>query len=497
MKNKITLLNIISTIVLQVVTIISFFIIPKIILSYFGSNVNGLVSSIEQFLNYITLIEGGITGVISASLYKPLIEKNENKINAILNTAKEFYKKIGLIFIIYSLILAIIYPLLFKTEFSFLYVSILVIILAIKLFVQYMFSVTYKTLLNSDKKVYIVSISQTIMIIINVLLSIISVKIYPSIHLLKVITGILYLMQPIVYNYYVNKYFKINKDVKKDTLLLKQRWNGFSVNLAAFIHLSTDISILTIFTDFATVSVYSVYSLVTNGIKQMINAVSRAIVPTIGQAYASGNNKDINMKMDLYEYIIFILVFVTCSVAGFLITPFVMLYTKGINDANYYQPLFGILILLSEALYLIKFPHLELSYSANKFKEITKPAFIEAAINIIISIILVNKYGLIGIAIGTIVAMLYRMAFHIYFTSKLIDNRKQNIFYRKLIIFSTGCLIGILICNIIPCFELTVVNWIINAIIYSVIFGIIYILISIIFFRKEINYLKKYLRKGK
>ena len=64
MKSKVTLINIISSLTLQVVTVISGFIIPKIILTNFGSSVNGLVSSLNQFLSYITLIEGGITGVV-------------------------------------------------------------------------------------------------------------------------------------------------------------------------------------------------------------------------------------------------------------------------------------------------------------------------------------------------------------------------------------------------------------------------------------------------
>jgi K+-sensing histidine kinase KdpD len=51
-KNRVTLLNIVSNIVLQITNIITWFIIPKIILSYFGSDVNGLVSSITQFLLY-------------------------------------------------------------------------------------------------------------------------------------------------------------------------------------------------------------------------------------------------------------------------------------------------------------------------------------------------------------------------------------------------------------------------------------------------------------
>ena len=38
----------------------------------YGSDVNGLVSSITQFLGYIALVEGGVGGVIRAALYKPL-----------------------------------------------------------------------------------------------------------------------------------------------------------------------------------------------------------------------------------------------------------------------------------------------------------------------------------------------------------------------------------------------------------------------------------------
>lgn len=498
MKKRITLLNIISSIFLQLVTIISYFVIPKIILSYFGSNVNGLVSSLNQFLNYITLIEGGVTGVVSANLYKPLVEKNDKKISEILYTAKSFYKKIGYIYIIYSLIIAICYPLLFNNDFSWLFIFTLTIILSMKLLTQYMFSITFKTLISADKKSYIISISQSIMILFDIIMAYISIKIYPSIHLLKLFTGLLYFTQPIIYSYYVNKNYNINKNINtKDNNLLKQRWNGFAVNVAAFIHSCTDISILTIFTNLATVSIYSVYALVTTGLKQIIVSVSRAIVPTIGQSYASEDIDSLNIKMDLYEYIIFILVFFLFSVGGLLITPFVMIYTVGINDANYFQPLFGVLLIVSEALYLIKLPHLELSYSANKFKEITIPSFTEALINIVISLLLVKKYELIGIMIGTIIAMLYRMMFHIYFTTKLIDGRKQKNFYKKLMIFVLGTIIGIIISHsILPIVKYNLISWVIGAIVYSCVFGLIYIIISLLFFKKEIIYFKRYLLKN-
>lgn len=494
MKNKITLLNVISALVLQVITIISGFIIPKIILYYFGSNVNGLISSLNQFLGYIVIIEGGITGVVMANLYKPLYDKDMEKVSSIIKTTERFYKRIGLIFIIYTFVLAFIYPLLFKTDFSYSYVCTLTFVLSISLFIQYMFSLTLMNLLNADKKVYIVSITKSIITILSIIFVIISVKIYPNVHVLKLLTGILFIIQPLVFNSYVEKNYKINKNAKENKSILKSRWNGFAINIAAFIHNGTDVAILTIFTNLSTVSIYSVYALVSSGLKQIIQSISSGISPTIGQTIANGNKEELHEKMNLYEYIILLLVYFLFTIAGLLITPFVMIYTKDITDANYCQPLFGMLLIVSEALYLIKLPHLSLAYNSNKFKEITKPAFIEAGLNIIVSIILISKFGLIGVAIGTLVAMTYRLIFHIYYTSKIIESRKPIIYYKKIIIFSIATLIGILICtNYISNVQYTVLSWIVHAVIYSIIFVVIYLVTSLIFFKNELKILKKYL----
>ena len=45
---------------------------------------------------------GGITGVIIANLYKPIVEQDNNKISSVLVTADRFYKKIGALFIGFS-----------------------------------------------------------------------------------------------------------------------------------------------------------------------------------------------------------------------------------------------------------------------------------------------------------------------------------------------------------------------------------------------------------
>lgn len=496
MKNKATLLNMISGLVLQFFTLVSGFILPKIILTYFGSEVNGLVSSINQFLSYITLMEGGVTGVIVASLYGPIVERDKVKISAVLVAADKFYKKIGAFFIVYSIVLSIAYPLFFKTEFDFSYLCSLTLILSITLLIQYMFSLTLKTLLNADKKGYIVNFTQTLIVIFNVIFALISVWIYPSIHVLKFISGVLFVLQPIIFGLYVKNDYSIDWDMTPDYSLIKSRWNGFAINLAAFIHNSTDITVLTVLTNLKTVSIYSVYSLVSNGVKQLINACLSGIAHTVGQAYAKKDWDEFNQKLDIYEYIVFVLVFFFFTVTALLITPFVQLYTKGIIDTDYSRPLFGILLVVSEALYLIKLPHLNLAYSANKFKEITIPAYIEALLNIGISVLLVRKFGLIGVTVGTIAGMTYRMIFHVYYTSKIVPGRVQSIFYKKLFVFTAGAGIGFVICGeLIPIRNITVLNWILHAIIYCVIIGCIILVVSIGFFKKELRFFVQYVRK--
>lgn len=495
MKNKVTLLNMVSGLVLQIFTIISGFIIPRIILEYFGSEVNGLVSSLNQFLGYISLLEGGITGVIVANLYKPLVDNDMKMLSSTLVTAKKFYNKIGIFFIGYSFVIALIYPIVFNVNFSYIYIFSLTVILSVNLWIQYMFSLTIKTLLDADKKSYVVSFSQTLIVILNIILAIISIKIYPSIHILKLISGSIYLIQPLIFWTYAKKHYKIDWKCKVDNELIKERWDGFSVNLAAFIHNGADIVILTIFSDLKTVSIYSVYNLICSGLKQLVNACFTGISHTVGQAYARKDFEEVNRKLNIYEYVVFVLVFFVFTVSALMITPFVQIYTNGINDAEYSQPLFGILLIVSEMVYLVKFPHLNLAYAANKFKELTRPAYTEAILNIVISIVLVRKLGLIGVACGTMIAMTYRMIFHIKYTEKLVPGRKQRIFYNKLFIFLLYSLLVFSVCHVlVPYGKNTILNWIIYAIIYSIIDILGMIAISTIFFKKELQFLLKYLR---
>lgn len=499
MKNRVTLLNISVSLLGQVVSIVFGLIVPRIILSTFGSSLNGLTASIGQFLSYIALLEGGVTGVVIANIYKPLVNNDFEKISSILATAKSFYKKIGLIFIIYTIILAFVYPTFINKKYDFWFVFLLTIISSLGLLFEYLFSITLTTLLNADKKIYIVSLTKIFLTIGNFVLVMLITKYYPNLLVLKAATSVLFVFQPLIYSIYIKKHYKINWKAPKDNNLIKQRWSGFSINFAAFIHGCTDITVLTLFCDLKVVSIYSIYYLVINKMRVLVNSVTTSIEPTVGQAYAVGNQEELNKKMDLFEYVTFLLTGLLFSLTAILITPFVQIYTKGINDANYYQPVFGILLVLSEAIYMFRSPHVILSYSANKFKEISVPSYIEAGLNVVLSVIFVKIWGIIGVTVATVIAMAYRMIFHVSFTRKLIPGRKQWIFYKKLLFVLLIAVVGYFINNLIyPFSEYTIKTWILHGIVYFCIYAILFFIISITIFKKEFNLVMNYVfKRGK
>ena len=143
LNNRDTLLKINSTtsLLYQVVVLVCGFILPKLIITNYGSAVNGLISSITQFLGIVALLEMGMGAVVPASLYKPLANKDNDEISKIVVSSERFYRKIAAAMLVYILILTVTYPFIVD-GFSFLYTAFLMVIIASSTFAQYYFGIS-------------------------------------------------------------------------------------------------------------------------------------------------------------------------------------------------------------------------------------------------------------------------------------------------------------------------------------------------------------------
>lgn len=488
--------NIITSLLCQIITILNGLIIPRLILDAFGSEVNGLVSSISQFLNYITLLEGGLSGVIMAALYKPLAEKDTKRVSAIINATNQFFRRIAVMFVGYMLIVATLYPLFVHTSFSWGFVASLAVIIGITLFIQYFFSLSLRLLINANQRGYVVFSAQIVFTIINFIFTIIVINIFPEIHVLKIANVIAYCIQPVVFATYVKKNYKLDKSIPLDKDAISQRWDGFGQNLAYFIHTNTDVVVLTIFCTLLDVSVYSVYFMVVGSLKRLVMSISSAVVPSIGNTLAGGDITKTNEAFDIYETGIYLITTFAFACGIVLIVPFVNIYTSGINDANYIQPIFGILLLISEAIYCYRDPYVSIAYASGKFKETAKYAYIEAISNILISVVLVIRFGLVGVAVGTFVSMCYRLIMHVIYA-------KKNIIYRPISKFvanfsKSAVILGI--CVVLAFVAIQVmpssyVGWMVMAVAVACIVALMIAVVQMVFNRKQFTALLKLMLK--
>ena len=449
MRSKKAIKNIISSLLQQIITIICGLILPRTIIGTYGSNVNGLVSSITQFLAYITLLEAGIGPVVKSVLYKPIANKDNEQVEKILKAAQKFFNVIAYIFIVYLLILCFVYPMLVNTEFGIGYTVSLILIISISTFAEYFLGMVYKLYLQANQKTYITANIQSITTILNTILCVVLIKLGASIQIVKLVSSFVFVLRPLIQNIYVKNKYDINlKDVKKK-FDLKQKWDGLAQHIAAVIHDNTDITLLTIFTDTAEVSVYSVYMFVIKGIRNLIQAFVSGIDSAFGDMYVNNEQENLNKSFKVYELFYYTIITIIFSCVLGLILPFVQVYTKGVTDVNYCRPIFAYLIIIAEYIWAIRLPYNSIILAIGHFKETQKGAWIETITNIIISLILVSKLGMTGVAIGTLVAMTIRTVEFLHHSAKYILKRKEIYAYKHVLILIIETVIVLNIINFI------------------------------------------------
>lgn len=492
MRGKKALLNSAASLMLEFVTVICGFIVPRLIIGTYGSEVNALTSSISQFLSYIALVEAGVGGVIRAALYKPLAEKNNAAMSSIIKATENFFRKIAYIFVGYMVVLAAIFPVLVNKNFDWAFTASLVIIIGLSTFAQYYFGMTYTVLVQADQRRYVTSFLHIGTITLNAIMVVILIKLGASIQILKLATSLIYVLRPLALNVYVKKKYNIDRKAKPDNEAVAQRWDGLGHHIAYFVNLNTDVVILTIFSKIssslalAEVSVYTVYYSVVNGIMKVASSLSAGVEAALGDMIAKKEYENLNRKFNLYEFVSFNLVTVLFSCAGLLIVPFMSVYMKGVTDANYIRPLFGYILVLANAMYSIRIPYHSVVYAAGHYKQTRNGAFAEAGINIAVSAILVYFYGIVGVAVGTLVAMTLRTVQYVYYLSKNILNRSVKFFFKRMAVSILTVVISAGVVHFIPSFGTKgYLGWVLYACAVGIIVMTITCGIDLIFCRKD------------
>lgn len=485
MRKKKLLYNTISSLIFQVTTIVCGFILPRLILNAYGSNVNGLVNSITQFLGIISFLELGIGAVVQSALYKPLAEDRKDDVSKIIASANKFFRRLAQILLVYVIALVIFYPMFVGKNFGFTYNATLIIVISISSFAQYYFGIVNRLLLTADQRGYIQYIAQTIAVIGNTIACYVLIILRCNIQIVKLATSIIYLIQPFVIHLYVRKHYEINTKIQYDEEPIPQKWNGIAQHIAAVILDGTDTVVLTLFSTLENVSIYSVYFLVVKGVKQLFMSMTNGITSLIGELWAKQELDELKKMFGWTEWVIHTGTTFVFGVTAVLIVPFVRVYTLGINDADYIQPLFAVLIVAANAGHCLRLPYNIMILAAGHYKQTQRNYIVAAAVNIIISVLAVKAWGLVGVAIGTLVAMTYQTIWMAWYDSKNLIKWPFINFVKQVIVdIVTAILCGMLSSGF-RMYSLSYFGWCVNAVEVVITWFVIMSVINAIFYRDK------------
>lgn len=491
--------NIVTSLISQIVVLLCGIVVPKLMIGAFGSEAYGATTSIAQFLAYITLLEGGIGGVARAVLYKPLAEKDMDTLGAIMGELKRFFRVVVGIFAVYVLILACSYQSMAHVEgMDWITSFLLVIVISVSTFGQYFIGISNSILLQAAQKTYITNMVSIGATVLNTLGIVVLVFLDCDLITVKLVSSCIFFMRPVVLWLYVRRFYPTGKaQPVKGKTYLTQKWTGLGQHIAYFLHSNTDIAVLTILTDLRTVAVYSVYNMIISHIQNLAMSFVSGMEAVFGDMLARNEKEKLQKTFRTYETILSIVSIILFSATAVLIVPFIKIYTAGVNDANYIQPLFGTLMALTALSYCLRLPYHSMVIAAGHFKQTSAAAYGEAIINIGLSAILVSRYGLIGVAAGTLAATWFRFLYYVIYLSKNIFHRKISLFAKRLAINGAAVIGNFLLGSmIISCFSAdNYFSWAVCGVVQVVGMGLLTLTLNFCFFRADsIKLIRKFVK---
>lgn len=487
MRKKKLIYNTVSSLIFQVTTIVCGFILPRLILNAFGSNVNGLVNSITQFLGIISFLELGVGAVVQSALYKPLAENRQNDVSKIISSANKFFRRLAQILMAYVIALVVFYPMFAAKEYGFWYTATLIVAISISSFAQYYFGIVNRLLLTADQRGYVQYTAQTIAVVVNTVACYLLIMLGCGIQIVKLTTSLIYLIQPFAIYLYVRKHYKIDTKIKYDNEPIPQKWNGMAQHVAAVILDGTDTVVLTLFATLSEVSIYSVYFLVVKGVKQLFMSMTNGITSLIGELWARQEIVELKKTFGWTEWVIHTGTTFVFGVTAVLIVPFVRVYTLGINDADYIQPLFAALIVAANAAHCLRLPYNIMILAAGHYKQTQNNYIIAAILNIVVSILAVKAWGLIGVAIGTLLAMGYQTVWMAWYDSKHLIKWPFRNFVKQVVVDIVTVTLCSITSSVFSMRSVSYMGWIINAIEVAVVWLIIMVVINTVFYKDKMT----------
>lgn len=396
--------------------------------TYLG--INGMLSNVLGILAFADL---GIGSAISFSLYKPLAEKDNEKIKSLMRFYKKAYIVVALVVLTAGLVILPFLYFFVKDGTGVPNLRLYYLLFLANMVIGYLFS--YKrTLIIADQKEYkivpIIMLSNLLLTIFQIIVIIV----FKNYFIYLLVQTFFVLFENIFINIYVNKEYK-DLNLKNAEKIDKEELKPIKKNIKALIYHkvgnyfvnSTDNLIISKFLGLSVVGLYSNYYLIINMINTFIYSALNSVISVMGNVNAKESKEK---KYDVFRTINF-LVFIVFAICGLCLYNLLDIFVGKIWIGDKFLIDGGSVLAICLVFFIngIMQTNDAIKSSAGLYDKDKWVPIVQSIINIVVSIVLVKYLGLCGVFIGTIASAMFVMFVKPHIIYKYIFEKKAWSYY--------------------------------------------------------------------
>ncbi len=489
MRSLSALKNVIMSLLYEVMLILFGLVVPRLIIETYGSEVNGLTSTVTHVLSILNLLQAGAVGASIFQMYKPVADKDYLQVSRVIDSSKRYFRKIGLIFLLLVFVITPFMSAGVESEIALWEKAFAFILLGLNGSFYFFFTSWFDILFSSHQKRFVISAAGIAerLFYYAMIFGIIFLKLhFVWMYVATLLGTVLKIL--ILYAIYRKEFKPLLVPVEKDNSFKIQNKGYLLCNQIATQGVDAMPSVMiTSIAGLSSASVYAVYNLVQNMIKMVVRTVQLSISEIFGNLVVSEKEERVKSVYNLMEFAFFVLASVLCSCASFLFMPFIFLYTDGNGlDVNYLYPILAVLIVAYDVFYCMYMPTYTLTNVHGLFKETYLQAIISAVISVILAVFLGSVYWPLVMA-GPVFYYVSSLIYRMIVAKKKVAWLKIGSFLRRMAVVVMMVAASVLLSTLVygNGYSGSWVSWILQAVVCGVGTVLILLVYVLLFERKE------------
>lgn len=381
----------------------------KIFIDSLGDTLTGLTTTMQFTVGLLNMADIGIVTAISCALFTPIYSDDRNEIRRIISLFSYLFKIVGAFIVVIGGVMMFLLPRFVESEVDAVavYVSFLTFLFTTSL--SYFVNYKQQLLLASQRTYVVTSIQNSVMVI----------KILVQIWVVKFVVADVYYWWLFVEAFFAVIYsvlieWKVRRDYEwlKPSFVEGWRIRGdykelfsnlkqiISHKFANVVLTQTDSIVIAYTISLVSVTYYYNYTMIISKLLTFVSSLVSGSWASVGNLISEGKTEKVRRVFYQYNSIVMLIGGVLCVCVYLLADPFIVAW---IGEEYVLERKVFIFMIISLYVAVVRIP-LTVFLNGYSLYQDTWSAWLEAGLNLVISVVGSFYFGLIGVVVGTAVS---------------------------------------------------------------------------------------------